>query len=507
MTQLYLLLILLIGAFTRFYNNTAVSLWHDEAFSALYIRYPWQEMIRRIILDVHPPLYYFLLRFWSYVFGQGLFSLRFFSILFGLLTIWAGYLFVKQIFSEKSGSPASNKKAEYLALFAALMIALNPFQAQYSLEARMYTLGTFLILFSSYLLLKALETNYKKYWFWYGLFIAAALYTHYYLVFSVMAQGLYIIFYLIKTKKISFTINSPLVRALASYIFGAILFLPWLKPFLRQLGRVEASYWIPPMDRWSIPGTIWKMVFGGQGINRFMLTISVLLTIFLIFYFFRKIKQPEKWLILFSVLIPFLAAVLLSFKTAIYLDRYFVFTSLFFVILIAIAFWQIPQKRFKQIIILFLILSTVFAFFKNWSDLEVKNLFFDRNLNKKPGMAAAAEYINERALKNDKIYFGSTFIFFTFKYYNRTNIPPLLYSTGSLETIPHFSGTALLSNEDLIMNFNATQKNANVWLVWTTGWGGSKPNVPGNWSVVSEKSFDDTPGFKGTDWVTLYHVN
>ncbi|MBU4141332.1 hypothetical protein KKE99_00455, partial [Patescibacteria group bacterium] len=63
-TNLTLIAILVIGLILRLYNLIAVSLWHDEAFSALLIRYPFGEMIARIILDVHPPLYYIILRVW-----------------------------------------------------------------------------------------------------------------------------------------------------------------------------------------------------------------------------------------------------------------------------------------------------------------------------------------------------------------------------------------------------------------------------------------------------------
>src|SRR3989338_7921066 len=98
-TKIWLGLVTLIATWLRVYNNTSIALWHDEAFSALYIKYSWAEMMQRIILDVHPPLYYFVLRLWSYVFGDGLLSLRFLSILFGVLTIYAGYLFVKKAFN------------------------------------------------------------------------------------------------------------------------------------------------------------------------------------------------------------------------------------------------------------------------------------------------------------------------------------------------------------------------------------------------------------------------
>ncbi|MBX4191578.1 MAG: glycosyltransferase family 39 protein [Candidatus Doudnabacteria bacterium] len=489
----WLIAILALGGLLRLYNNTAVALWHDEAFSALYIRYSWSEMMYRIGLDVHPPFYYWILRVWAYVFGDGLLSLRSLSILFGVLTIYAGYLFVKKAFNS-----------DKLAVVAAFFIAINPFQIQYSLEARMYTLGTFLALISSWLLLKALEDNKYKYWVWYGLAVAASLYTHYYLLFTIAAQGLYVLYYLYRSGQIKTTLT---LKAIGSYIMAAILFIPWIPTLLEQLKRVTASYWIPAPDRWSVPSTIWKMVFGGQGNDHTTLFFTTLIALIIIYFFFRETKPPIRWFIVLSVAIPFAAAIGLSFKQAIYQDRYFVFTSLFFTILISAALFLVPKYTTRRTLtIMFAVLSLV-LFFKNWKDLQVKNLFFNRSVNYKPGMAAASSYINDNARSTDKIYVGSSFVYFTFKYYNHTQIRPLLYAPGSLESIPHFSGTAILTNDDLVLDFRQTKKNDTVWLLWTTGFGGSKPNVPGNWNIVTQKEFADTPGFKGSINITQYHID
>ena len=509
MSNLWLIPILAVGFFFRLYNNTAVALWHDEAFSALYIRdYSWHEMMYRIGLDVHPPLYYWLLRLWSYVFGSGLSSLRGFSILFGTLTIWAAYAFVKKAFGNQR-----------LALFAALLIAINPFQAQYSLEARMYTLGTFFILLSSYYLLRALESQKVKDWLVYSLLATACIYTHYYLIFSVAAQGLYIIYWLVKHKQITkLWYKNQTIRMLGAYALAGILFLPWLSTFLVQRARVDKQYWIPAMDRWSIPGTIWKMFFGGQGIPQIFhsdhatLILATLITFAVLVIYLRKINREEKWLIFLSLLMPFIFSIALSLQTAIYLDRYFVFASLFFSIMIAQALDLIPKPTLRQTVGTILVVLTVYAFFKNWQDLGVKNLFFSRDINKKPGMAAAAEIVNEYAMPQDKIYVGSSFVYFTFRYYNQTRIHPRLISDGPLSSIPHFSGTALLNPDDLVLtdtifNHPEVRKNDNVWLVWTTGFGSGKPHVPGNWSAAAEYKYGDTPGFKGDIYVTEYHVN
>jgi uncharacterized membrane protein len=138
--------ILVIGVILRFYHNLGISLWHDEAFSALLIKYPWSEMMYRIGLDVHPPMYYIVLRFWHYFFGDSLLSLRGFTVFFGVGTIWAAWLFVKEAFKD-----------EKMALWAAVLVALNPFQIEYASEARMYTMGAFFAILAAYFLVKALN--------------------------------------------------------------------------------------------------------------------------------------------------------------------------------------------------------------------------------------------------------------------------------------------------------------------------------------------------------------
>ena len=355
----------------------------------------------------------------------------------------------------------------------------------------MYTLGTFIIMLSSYFLVRALDN--KKYWLWYGLATAAALYTHYYLLFSVAAQGLFVILYLLRSRRFD-----VLWRAGGAYTLAAALYLPWIPTLLQQISRVEANYWIPAMDRWSVPGTVWKMAFGGEGARNLVYAAASVVALIIIIYYFRKVVNFNKWLVLSGAIVPFVCAIAVSLKTNLYLDRYFVFASLFFTILIAHALWQIPKAARRWGLIILLSAATLFAFFKNWQKLAIAD---------KPGMAGAAEYINGYAAAGDRIYVGSSFVYFTFKYYNQTGIAPLLYSTEPLKNIPHFSGTALLNGSDLILDFDKTPKKGIVWLLWTTGFGGSKPGVPANWKQQEERGYQDAPGFKGWIIVTKYKVN
>jgi hypothetical protein len=95
----------------------------------------------------------------------------------------------------------------------------------------------------------------------------------------------------------------------------AVLFLPWLKTFLFQFKQVSGNYWIPPMDRWSIPSAIWEM-FLGIGIDisktstQILISVATAFTIFFLYRFIKKTTSWEKWLVLLNVIAPFAGALL-----------------------------------------------------------------------------------------------------------------------------------------------------------------------------------------------------
>ena len=485
---LFLVLIIVTGF--ELYNLTAVALWHDEAFSGLLPQYNLKEMMYRIGLDVHPPLYYLLLKGWVMILGNTLFTLRLFSVFFGVLTVIVLYLFLKEVFENQK-----------LALFSSILLAFNSFFIQFVIEARMFTLGIFLVVLSSFFLLKALKNKKWSWWLLYSLSVSFGLYTHYYIFFSILAQALFLVFWLFGEAKFNFANwlkNRNFQLGLASYILVVISYLPWLKTFLGQADRVQESYWIPPINAGSIPATFFKLTTGG-GIDTsrfwYVLVILMIGIIAGLIYALKKVETSAKWLVFLLIIVPFLGATAISFKTSIYLDRYFIFALPFYLTLMAGAIWLIKNKKAKNALIVIAILGSLIAFPIRWVWLGVE---------KKPGMAGAATYLNEEAKPGDKIYVGSSFVYFTFKYYNQTGIQPKLYVPGNL---PHFSGTALLSPEGLIKDFNQeVKRDETAWLINTTGFGNYQPAVPGNWLKQGEKGFQDVYDYRGWIIVTKYQV-
>lgn len=532
-----LILIIVLAAGLRLWHLTAISLWHDEAFSALLINYTWREMFYRIALDVHPPAYYAALRLWHYIFGDALWSLRSFSAFFGVLSVPAGYLFVKQAFQNHK-----------IATLAAVLIAVNPFQILFVTEARMYTFGAFFALLAAYFLSRALRNQHEYYkpeslrepnlpqspklkrkflWHYAGFALAAAviIYTHYYLLFTAGALFVYGLIYHLYHYRGKFKRYGWLIL---SWVLIGALYLPWLPTFFAQFRQVSAAYWIPRMDKWSIPTTIFQMFLGleknpHQFNHQILIIATALFSLYFLYRFVRKSRAPEKWLVLLAILAPFGGALLFLLlsklsgsSTSVFLVRYFLFAAVFYSIALGVFLSQLKWQKFARLLLGIYLIANVWALAHYWKTSDIAH---------KPGMNAAAKFINANLSPKDLLVSGSSFEFFNLKYYLAQSPPvnsslglgkqpsprPRLYSGGNtqVKNLPHFAGTALLTNEDLLPNFNAgVVPGQIVWLVWTNGFGGSKPEVPQNWQILDQRSFAEIRPNPGTNiYVEEYRVN
>ena len=178
--------VLLLALGLRLYLLTGQSLWYDEGVSAYMTPRTYAEIAAATAVDIHPPLYYWLLATWAVPFGQGEVALRSLSVLLGTLMVWATWGLGRSL-----SGPA-------VGLAAAALLAVSPLAVQYSQEVRMYALAG---------LLAAAVAG--RYWQWcarcwppaatrrqrltltlgYGLLVAALLYTHYYGTLVILAQA------------------------------------------------------------------------------------------------------------------------------------------------------------------------------------------------------------------------------------------------------------------------------------------------------------------------------
>lgn len=87
--------------------NLHQSVWFDEAYSGALVKFNFDEIWSMTAADVHPPLYYFLLKIWSMMFGSADYVLRFLSVFFGALTIIIGFFLIRREFGLKTATMSS----------------------------------------------------------------------------------------------------------------------------------------------------------------------------------------------------------------------------------------------------------------------------------------------------------------------------------------------------------------------------------------------------------------
>lgn len=201
---------------------------YDEYFSMQWCRLGWREVMRTLIADVHPPLYYILLKVVTDLTGGSLFFARLFSAAAGIALLWVGSLFLERNFGAKT------------AFFYSFFLYLNTFGIQKTTEVRMYMLASVFTVLSgimSYYILK--EEENKGRWVCFTLFSLLAAYTHYYaLLTMVFLYGGLIVYFL-------FTRNRRnMIRWLLCCGVTIVGYLPWLPVAWKQITSVNGNYWI-----------------------------------------------------------------------------------------------------------------------------------------------------------------------------------------------------------------------------------------------------------------------
>jgi len=198
-------LVLLAGAVLRFATLDAQSLWYDEAVTAQLLRMDLPAMLGAIPdSESTPPLYYVLAWLWTHVFGTGEVGLRSLSALFGTATLGVAWALGQRLGGDRAG------------LAAAALVAFNPMLIWFSQEARAYALLALLGTLSALLWLRALEQPRAlgRLAAW-GTIAVLALATHYYAVFLIAPQGLWLALRAPGLRERAAALGLPLVAGVA----------------------------------------------------------------------------------------------------------------------------------------------------------------------------------------------------------------------------------------------------------------------------------------------------
>lgn len=255
--RIWVFIALAVAFFVRVRELNAQSLWNDEGTSVALAQRSIAAILNAAAQDIHPPLYYLLLSGWVAVAGIGEFAVRFLSVLAGVLVVALTFRIAREFFDQD------------VAVIAAVLSALNPFQVYYAQETRMYiwvTLFAAVSVWAMVVVFKPPRENapplrkriHRRIVFLllYVLFTLAALYTNYYAFTVVVFQNLAFLAWLVWARRTRRPrIGHSLVFWGIAQVVIVLAYLPWL-----NLARQSLTSWPGISEPLSLPELVWRIV-------------------------------------------------------------------------------------------------------------------------------------------------------------------------------------------------------------------------------------------------------
>ncbi len=258
LSRLALPLILLLGFGLRLHRLGDQPIWWDEGHAIWAARQSLYQATQITAGDVHPPLYLWLLNGWLRLSGDGEFSVRYLSLIGGMLTVALIYVVARRL---------SGRRA---ALLAALLLSTARFHIWWSQEARMYVWAAFFGLLSVYWFTRLREGSLRAWW-GYVLSGAAALYTLYLSTLILLIQNLFVALTLWHKPRRRHTLFIWMLSQLGILVF----YTPWLYLALPRIRHDTAHASFSMAQVWQLFGTVLT-----TGISTYLERYTVLLILF-----------------------------------------------------------------------------------------------------------------------------------------------------------------------------------------------------------------------------------
>lgn len=245
------------------------NLWFDESYSIAMSKHSFKEIWQIGSNDVHPVLYYMMIKIIMLITHNNIVCVRLFSCIPLIIMAFLGITFIKKEFGEKAG---------FYFTFLSLTF---PTLIMYAGEIRMYTWAMLFVTITFIFAYKIIQNSKSnedpinslknkkspKYnWILFTIFAIASEYTHYYaLVISAVIDLFLIIYFIVKTvknkdDKTKNHYKKSLTFSIISSIIQFLLYLPWLFIFLSQAKSVSKGFWI----KYPNPIEVIEFIFTGN---------------------------------------------------------------------------------------------------------------------------------------------------------------------------------------------------------------------------------------------------
>lgn len=474
--------ILLLATATRFYGLTSTAIWEDEASSLLFSQYSPVDLWSHAARDVHPPLYFLLLRAWIELFGDGIFSVRSMSAIFGVFAVGLGTWLTRSIATRRA------------ALMAGYLLALLPTAVGYSQDVRMYSMLSALLLGATLALVYWVrQPGRKRYWLAYVLLMTAGFYTHYFTALCVLVHWLWLALLGLN--------REPGVRLITrptwwwANLVIALLYLPWLPNLLglvlhtEQLKVGNDIGWADPVSLISLPAMIWQFLIQDDGFNLWAPLFFLVPTLMLCISGWVGWRDRSRYrfgsLLALYFLLPLWLVYGVSFVSPVFIDRYLTAYALGLPILVALFLDRLPVRFSKSaVVVLMLFAGVELAGLRTTFTVDVDDQF---NL--------PVELVNGNYQQGDRIVISDMLWYLPYAYYDRTHAQLQLYTpptaggkSGRLNA--YGSGTLVNEAGDRIYLDRLSElptDSRRVWLISTAEAADEFAPLPNGWHQILQR--------------------
>lgn len=497
LTVLIIIGIMIFVTVVTVYMAYTQSITLDESQTIFQALMPLSTLVPFIGADVAAPSYLLIVHFWMQFFGTNLVYLRFLSIGFLLISLPILY----KVYREAGGRK--------IALLATGLFSLSPFVLWYGFIARDYTLFILATALNSLYFLRMMRSNGKEGKLGYFLSTLLGYYTHYFYIFFIFSQCVYVIWRLIvrvtrdprfgkvNIFKLIWKDRQPALTFFTTWFATTLLFLPWVFYFLHLGSATNTQPLIAPPSTYNVFLTFSNFIFGFQpnGLQALIISLWPLAAVGLFFVFTRRtrILVADLFYFVFATFFPVFFIFLVSYIKPIFLSRYLIFVipTLFFVI--AWILLSYPKRIASFLIAFFAIVMICLLSYQTISnDSPIKENY-----------VGVDNYLEQHATPNDIIAVTSPFTIYPIEYdyngYASINSIPLwnIYTSGA---IPKFS-VANLSAQ--MKQYTAEYNNVYIVLSYDQGYQSDIINYMDT-HYKREKLIDFTPGLELREYKLRY---
>ena len=272
------ILLILLGTIFIFIPAFHTNIWFDESYSVGIVTHSFADIWKIGSYDVHPILYYWILKVISLIFGQNILVYRIFSALGIVILGILGLTHIRKDFGEKTGLLFT-----FFSFF--LPVILN-----YALEIRMYSWTIVFVTLMAIYLYRFIKQKNLKNIILFGIFSIISCYMHYYALACAGILNLGLIIYVIRKRK---EFNKKLIKQFIGVeIVQVLLYLPWFVCFVMQFLRVGSGFWIT-LEIPQIFIDVLNFQYMGNLNSTFALIVAILLYVYVGFLIYKSIKNKE----------------------------------------------------------------------------------------------------------------------------------------------------------------------------------------------------------------------